>query len=319
MTLSSPGFDLHMLFWPLLLSLGAYLFLTGQPFGRPKPDLGDWLRRYDSDERVRLELTRRQRPPLFDSRLLEGLLRPLLEDAALVVQRLGQRLGLGDAAGLQRKLAQLQPELGILDWYARKVGAGLIGGAVGPVTALLGSQWLPAWSWPLGFLAGFLGLDLWLDERWRQRQTRLVLELDAILELIGIAVTSGLGVEQAVREVAQASSGDLAHELRQVCGTVAMGGQSLVGGFEALAERSDLPELWRLAGALGAAAEQGLPLGDALAAQADALRDAKRVRLVAEGGKAAARMLVPIIPAILLILLVIIGAPASQVLLGLGQ
>jgi len=319
MTLSSPGFDLHMLFWPLLLSLGAYLFLTGQPFGRPKPDLGDWLRRYDSDERARLELTRRLRPPLFDSRLLEGLLRPLLEDAALVVQRLGQRLGLGDAAGLQRKLAQLQPELGILDWYARKVGAGLIGGAVGPVTALLGSQWLPAWSWPLGFLAGFLGLDLWLDERWRQRQTRLVLELDAILELIGIAVTSGLGVEQAVREVAQASSGDLAHELRQVCGTVAMGGQSLVGGFEALAERSDLPELWRLAGALGAAAEQGLPLGDALAAQADALRDAKRVRLVAEGGKAAARMLVPIIPAILLILLVIIGAPASQVLLGLGQ
>lgn len=313
------GFAPHLLLWPLLLGLGIYVLFTGQPFGRPKPDLGDWLRRYDIDERVRMELDRRERPPLFDSHLLEGLLRPVLDDAAAVLQRLGQRLGLGDAAGLQRKLAQLEPELGVLDWYARKVGAGVIGFAVGPVTSLLGSHWLPAWSWPLGFLAGFFGLDFWLNERWRQRQTRLVLELDAILELIGIAVTAGLGVEQAVREVAAASSGDLARELRQVCGTVALGGRSLVGAFEALAERTDLPELWRLAGALGAAAEQGLPLGDALAAQADTLRDAKRVRLVAESGKAAARMIVPIIPAILLVLLVIIGPPASQVLLGLGQ
>lgn len=309
----------HLLLWPVLLGLGIYLLLTGQPFGRPKPDLGAWLRRYDIDERLRADLIRRERPPLFDSRLLEGLLRPALEDVAALLHRLLQWVGLGDPAALERKLAYLEPELGLLDWYARKVGAGLIGFAVGPLTALLGSQWLPAWSWPFAFLAGFFGLDAWLDERWRQRQTRLLLELDAILELIGIAVTSGLGVEQAVREVAEASSGDLAHELRLVCGAVAMGGRSLVGAFEALAERTDLPELWRLAGALGAAAEQGLPLGDALAAQADALRDAKRLRLVAEGGKAAARMIVPIIPAILLILLVIIGAPASQVLLGLGQ
>lgn len=313
------GFDPHLLLWPLLLGLGAYLLLTGQPVGRPRPDLGAWFRRYDIDQRLREDLARRERPPLFDSPLLEGLLRPALDDAAALLQNLGRRFGIGDPAALERKLAGLQPGLGLLDWYARKVGAGLVGLAVGPLTGLLGSRLLPPWTWPLGFLAGFLGLDAWLDGQWRERQARLLLELDAILDLIGIAVASGLGVEQAVREVAQSSSGLLARELRLVCASMAMGGRSLVEAFEALAERADLAELWRLAGALGAAQEQGLPLGDALAAQADALRDAQRARLIAEGGKAGARMLVPIVPVILLVLLVVIGAPAGRVLLGLGS
>jgi tight adherence protein C len=313
------GFDPRLLVWPLLLGLGLLLFLTGQPLGRPKPDLGEWLRRYDSAARLRAELARPARPPLFDSPLLEGLLRPLLEDAAGLVQRLGRRLGLGDPAALERKLALLEPELGLLDWYARKVGAGVIGLAVGPLTLLLGSGWLPPWSWPLGFAAGFFGLDAWLDSRWRARQTRLLLELDAVLELIGIAMAAGLGVEQAVQEAARAGRGELAGELRLVSGTVALGGRSLAEAFEALARRSDLVALWRLASALAAATEQGLPLTEALAAQVDALREAKRVRLVAEGGRATTRMLLPIVPAILVVLLIIIGAPAGQVLLGLGQ
>ena len=80
-----------------------------------------------------------------------------------------------------------------------------------------------------------------------------------------------------------------------------------------------LPELWRLAGALAAASEQGLPLGEALAGQADALRDAKRARLLAEGGRAAAKMIVPIVPVILIVLLVVVGAPAARLVLGLGS
>lgn len=313
------GFDLHLLLWPLLVGTGVYLLITVQPFGRPKPDLGDWLRRYDIDARLRAEMSHPARAPLFDSALLEAMVRPVLDDIAALLYRAGQRVGFTDPARLERKLAQLEPDLGVLDWYARKVGAGLIGFAVGPATTLAGSHLLPFWTWPLTFLAGFVGLDVWLEERWRARQTRLVLELDAILELIGIAAASGLGIEQAIREVVEASSGELTRELRLVCGSVAIAGKSIEDAFEALAERTDLPELWRLAGALGSAAEQGLPLGEALAAQAEASRDAKRARLVAEGGKAVTRMIVPVIPAILLVLLVIIGAPASQVLLGLDR
>ena len=44
-------------------------------------------------------------------------------------------------------------------------------------------------------------------------------------------------------------------------------------------------------GRLSAAYEQGLPLGQALAAHAQALRERQRLHIVEEGGKASVRML----------------------------
>ena len=319
MILPPISFDPHLLFWPALLSLCVFLVLTRQPIGRPGPDLRAWLNRYDIDRRQRAARTPQTRARLFDSDLLEGLLRPALDDAAALMQRAVRRMGLGDPAGLERKLAHVAPQFTLLDWYAVRIGAGLIFLAVGPAAALLGLRFLPLWTWAVWFLAGAIVPDLWLQQRWAERQSRLLLELDAVLDLIAIAVASGLAVEQAVAIVAASTRGLLARELRLACRSVAVGGQSLVGAFEQLAERTDLPELWRLAGALGAASEQGLPLGDALAAQADTLRDAKRARLVAEGGRAAAKMIIPIVPVILIVLLVVIGAPAARLVMGLGS
>ena len=315
-----PQLSLHpgLLLWPALLSLCIYLLVARQPIGRPKQDPREWLDRYDIDRRVAAR-ERRERARLFESDLLEGLLRPVLDDAAALLHRLLRRLGVGDPAGLERVLAQVAPRFGVLDWYGIRIGAGLIFLAVGPTVALLGIRVLPLWTWPLWFVAGAAVPDAWLHQRWQERRSRLLRELDAGLDLVGIAVASGLAGEQAMGEVARATSGLLARELRVVCGSLAVGGHSLVGAFEGLAERFDLPELWRLAGALGAASEQGLPLGDALAAQADALRDARRARLVAEGGRAAERMIVPIVPVILVVLLIVIGAPAARLLLGLGS
>jgi len=34
---------LHVLVWPMLFGFGAYLLLTAQPIGRPKPDLAERL------------------------------------------------------------------------------------------------------------------------------------------------------------------------------------------------------------------------------------------------------------------------------------
>lgn len=319
MSLPRLSLDPHLLFWPALLSLCLYVLVTRQPLGRPGPDLRAWLDRYDVDRPGRAARTRQARARLFDSDLLEGLLHPVLDDAAAVLHGALRRLGLGDPAGLERKLSQVAPQFGLLDWYAVRIGAGLIFLGVGPATALLGLRLLPLWTWLGWFLAGAVVPDLWLQQRWAERQSRLLLELDAVLDLIAIAVASGLAVEQAVATVAASTRGLLARELRLACRSVAVGSRSLVGAFEQLAERTDLPELWRLAGALAAASEQGLPLGDALAAQADALRDAKRARLVAEGGRAAAKMIVPIVPVILIVLLVVIGAPAARLVLGLGS
>ena len=64
----------------LLFGLGAYLLATGQPMGRPKPDLVERLRRPNVDERIEMDLRRRDVRPFFHARLLEAPLRPVLGD-----------------------------------------------------------------------------------------------------------------------------------------------------------------------------------------------------------------------------------------------
>ncbi len=72
--------DARVVLLPLLFGLGLYLLLTAQPLGRPRPDLGERLRMLDVEERIRLaELGRYQTRPLFASRMLENMLRPVIE------------------------------------------------------------------------------------------------------------------------------------------------------------------------------------------------------------------------------------------------
>jgi len=79
-----------------------------------------------------------------------------------------------------------------------------------------------------------------------------------------------------------------------------------------------VPELWSLASQLRAAHEQGLPLVHTLAVQADTVREAKRLRIVEEGGKATVRMVLPVAVLILPVLFVVILYPAGMQLLNLG-
>src|SRR5436305_14834110 len=87
--------QLHVLVWPVLFGLGAYLLLTAQPIGRPKPDLAERLLRLDVDERIRMEIARREVRPIFASRLLVGILRPVLDVVDRMLRRYLARFGLG--------------------------------------------------------------------------------------------------------------------------------------------------------------------------------------------------------------------------------
>ena len=85
----------RLLMWPLLFGLGAYLLLTAQPIGRPKPDLAERLRRLDVEERIRAEIDGRGTRRIFASALLEGMLRPVLDDLGRVLRSALQRFGVG--------------------------------------------------------------------------------------------------------------------------------------------------------------------------------------------------------------------------------
>ena len=194
------------------------------------------------------------------------------------------------------------------------LGLKLATAAVGPLAlgaiGLLG--WRPAGGWPPwlwgGLLAaGFLAPDWDLARRLAARREALLDELPGVLELLALATTAGQGLEQALRLVAEWGQGAVARALRGALQEVALGGRPLGAALEAMAAREALPELEAVAARLRAVHEQGLPLAESLAAQADALRERQRLALEEAGGRATVRMLVPIavliLPAVGVVLL----------------
>ncbi len=62
-----------------------------------------------------------------------------------------------------------------------------------------------------------------------------------------------------------------------------------------------------------------MPLAPAMLALAESARDRQRTRLIEEGGKAAVRMLFPIVVFIFPVFLVVLLYPAGVQLLGIGR
>lgn len=317
-----PGtLQLHVLLWPVLFGLGAYLMLTAQPIGRPKPDLTERLRRLDVDERIRMEIARRYVRPVFASRLLEGILRPVLDDLGRLVRQLLARFGLGGGQELERRLTVARPGVELPQFFGEKLMTGLIGLALFPSMNGLGIHpfgvW-PLWFCLLGFAGGFLAPDWDLDRRIAARRTEMLMELPIILDMLTIAASAGLALEQALGLVARQSQGAVAAELRQTVRELALGRGTIIEVLGAMAERNAVPELGAFVGQLRGAHEQGIPLIQTLVAQAEALREQKRLRIVEQGGKASVRMVIPVALFIFPVVFVVLLLPAGLELLHLG-
>ena len=322
LTLRPEALQLRVLIWPLLFGLGLLLLFTAQPVGRPKTDLAERLRRLDVDERMRAQVLHRDVSPVFASRTLELILRPVLDDAGRTLQSVLGRFGLGGGAALERKLRLARPGVEPSQFFGEKVAAGLIGLGLLPLMNALELQpfgpW-PVWTWVAGFGAGFLAPDWQLEVRLTARRTLAIMELPALLDMLTICVSAGLALEQGLEMVVRQGAGVVARELRGVTREVALGQRTLIEGLEAMAERNGLPELSTLVSQLRAAHDQGLPLVQTLAAQAESLREQKRLRILEAGGRASVRMLLPVALFILPVLFVVLLVPAGLQLMSLGR
>jgi pilus assembly protein TadC len=311
----------RILVWPVLFGLGAYLLLTAQPIGRPKPDLAERLRRLDVDERVRAELVRRDVRPIFASRLLEGMLRPVLDDLGRIVRTILARFGLAGGKELERRLVVVRPGVELPQFFGEKVASALLGLTLFPLMNGLGVHpfgvW-PVWIWLGGFVAGFLLPDWDLDHRMAQRRTLMVMELPILLDMLTIATSAGLALEQALGLVARQSQGAVAQELQHTVRELALGRGSVIEVLDTMAERNAVPELMTFVGQLHASHEQGIPLAQTLATQAETLREQKRVHIVEQGGKATVHMILPVALFILPVLFVVLLLPAGLEMLHLG-
>lgn len=323
MTVGSLSLDLATLppgwlVWPLVFGLGAYLLVMAQPLGRPRPNLAELLRRLDVDERLKEDFAVRSGKPVFSSPLLERLLRPVLDDVGGTLRHWLSRAGLSGGRDLEHKLRQAGSGLEPVQFYGQKLAMAIIGLGIFPLTDAIGidpvGTW-PLWVWVLGFFGGFFAPDLQLEHRLAQRRARVLMEMPILCDMLNICASAGLALEQALNVVARQSGGTMAQELQRVSREVALGQRPLMQALQAMAERNNVPELTRFVNQLQAAHEQGIPIVQALAAQAEALREEKRMRIVAEGGKAMVRMLLPAAAFILPVyFVVLLGPPAMQIL-----
>jgi tight adherence protein C len=313
---------IDVLVWPVLFGLGLYLVLQAQPVGRPKVNLTERLLRLDVDERIRVELERRDAArPIFAVRWLESLLRPVVDDLGGLARAVLSRFGLSGGRDLERNLRLARPGVEPIHFFGEKIATGLVGLTIFPimnaVDLTLFGPW-PAWVWILGFAIGFMAPDWQLETRLAARRTRIVMELPTILDMLTIAASAGMALEQALIEVARHSAGTVAQELQRASREMALGQRPLVDALHALAERNGVAELTSVVDHLRAVHDQGLPLVQSLAAQAEALRERQRLRIVEEGGKASIRMVLPVALFILPVLFVVVLVPATQQLMNLG-
>ncbi|MBV8717401.1 MAG: type II secretion system F family protein, partial [Chloroflexi bacterium] len=177
----------------------------------------------------------------------------------------------------------------------------------------------PVWLWLIGFLVGYLLPNWDVDRRVARRRGLVLMELPTLLDMLTLATSAGMALEQALEEVGAASQGVVSRELRTVMRELALGQRrNLPDALAGLTERLGTPQVNHILGRMGAAYEQGLPLGQALQAQAEALRERQRLHIVEEGGKAAVRMLLPVALLILPALFVVVLVPAAAQLTRLG-
>lgn len=332
--LDPEAYRLRVVLWPLLLGAGLTLLLVAQPFGRPRPDLAALVRRLNEEGPIGAvgAPSGHTGHRLYASRALEGLLRPILDDFGRLLRGGLRRLGLPDVAGargagggpesLERALALVWPGMEPAQFLGHKVVLAAFGAGLLPLlNALDLAPWgaWPLWAWGLGLLAGFFAPDWALARRLARRRADVLQELPALVDLLTLATSAGMAMEQALRLVAERSGGVVARELQQVAREATLGRHTLVEALEAMAERNGVDELGALVGRLRAAHEQGIQLAETLATQAESLRERRRLLLMEAGGRASVRMVLPVALLIFPVTFVILLFPAVVTLLNLAR
>ncbi|MGE3858228.1 MAG: hypothetical protein AB7G21_14840, partial [Dehalococcoidia bacterium] len=89
------------------LATGLWLVIMAQPLGRPRPDLARRLHRLSAQGRMELD-EGEARDPVFESTLLERTLRPLLDEAGLLIGAVLRRAGI-ETGDLDRRLTLAMP------------------------------------------------------------------------------------------------------------------------------------------------------------------------------------------------------------------
>ena len=148
---------------------------------------------------------------------------------------------------------------------------------------------------PVAFAAlGIAAPMLWLRRRVRSRKLAIWKSLPDTFDLITVSVEAGLGLDAAMRQVAEKVHGPLADEIAQMLREVGMG-RARREALEDLAERTDVPEVGTFVNAIVQAEQLGTSVGRVLRSQAVMLRIRRRQKAEATARRAPIKMVFPLV------------------------
>jgi tight adherence protein C len=278
----------------LTLALGLALAGSGSP-ARRSPRLPARLDPYLRGLEPRAtRLLETEEPPLVPIRVVDRLLRPILDEGGRLVERC-----LGGTPGVARRLRAAGVSEDVHRFRAEQMLWGLAGfagcSAVALVAPILSDGALAGTAAGiLGLLGGVLGRDWRLTQQVERRQARMLEELPALADLICLAVTAGEAPRAAIERVVARAHGELSRELGLVLADL-RAGTSFIAALERLAARVPVPQVVRFVDGLVVAVERGTPLSDVLRAQATDVREQHKRELIEAGGRREVYMLVPVV------------------------
>lgn len=230
---------------------------------------------------------------------LGGHLAELLPERAIEALAL-QRQRAGEPAGLT--LEQLLGMRVVLATCGISLAALLLGGLGG---------WLGSVAAVIVSLLAVAGLDGWLVGRAAARKKRIERDLTIFVDLLHLALASGMALDPATATIAERARGPLADEVRRYLSAMSELGMSRRAALEALARRVGSPQLGYFTESLAHASETGAGLMPTLASQARLLRDAKRRAAESSAQRAPIRMMFPMTLFILPVLMLVVLGPVA--------
>lgn len=241
----------------------------------------------------------------------------VLELAAPILSRPVMPKNAEEQSSLKAKLASagFRKESASVLFLASKTAGGLACGIVAAVLAMNeGKEMLHLIGQTiLGLGAGFMLPNLWLNIAAGRRAEAITNGLPDSLDLMVVAVESGLGLDAAILRVGdemQSVHPELSEELQIATVETQMG----VPRSEALTKmaiRSGVQEMRALVAVITQAEKLGTSIAKALRVQADTLRTKRRQRAEERAQKTAVKLLLPLILFIFPTIFVVLAGPAA--------
>ena len=191
------------------------------------------------------------------------------------------------------------------------IGGFVIGGGIGLLSTGF-SLWPFAYAAVVGALASYLP-HFALVLAARSRKQKLFLGLPDSLDLMVVCVEAGLGMDQALRRVAEEmvdTHPTVAHEF-QVCNQQLQYGSTRETVLTELGERNGVDDLKTLASVMIQVDKFGTSVGKALRIQSQAMRTRRRQMAEEKASKTAVKLIFPLVLFIFPGIFVVLVGPAG--------